>query len=413
MPQAKTAPLSPPTTTTTRALVVLADDLVDELVETVRAETPAPDEVLPIVEEGQPRTICNDPSIQEQYVSDLVAGRVQSAMVTAYEIPEGEHILHATQLTKLALEWRLLNDAARHDEAMEILNTVIIGCKNMFERLAQHEKFHHSVDLPILVNAASEKMMKWLLRWDARKGTLFSFLSKCARRAFLSEASKQSNFRHRYHVTGDNLEKFFGAEDHAVERREAAAQLQNELHDLYARWSCPRQVGCVRFLVECIALDFDRHDRDRAISGAAFAFAMKPELTKFFYTWALFALRERVYHRARAPFTEQDILRLSESYSMLPDVIDVIGWDAMKQLIITMGGQRIKIPTMTQLANLKLKTKIFIAVDESDLSDPGVEEAGKKAGRKSGKSSATIYAEMLHTLDEQRGGQTALYEDGE
>src|SRR5574343_20093 len=138
---------------------------------------------------------------------------------------KGEHIFPATHLTKLALHWKELNSKGRHKEAMEVLEEIIIGSTHMFERLAQHENFHYTVDLPILVSAAQEKVVKWLLAWQPKKGKLFTWLSKCSKNQFRSEIVKVTQYRKRFHVTGDNLEKFYGLDDHEVDKNYEAEEV--------------------------------------------------------------------------------------------------------------------------------------------------------------------------------------------
>jgi len=67
---------------------------------------------------------------------------------------QGEHIFASSQLTPLAVKWKELNAAKRHKEAMEVLEQIIKGSTAMFERLAQYEDYHYTVDLSILVDAA-------------------------------------------------------------------------------------------------------------------------------------------------------------------------------------------------------------------------------------------------------------------
>src|SRR5574343_1036332 len=162
---------------------------------------------------------------------------------------KGEHIFPATHLTKLALHWKELNSKGRHKEAMEVLEEIIIGSTAMFERLAQFEDFHYTVDLPILVSAAQEKVVKWLIKWQPKKGRLFSWFSKCAKNAFRSELAKVNQYRKRYHVTSDNLEKFYGVEDHEVDKHDATVETHSRLSQIFVRWGDPQEQGALRYLV--------------------------------------------------------------------------------------------------------------------------------------------------------------------
>ena len=91
---------------------------------------------------------------------------------------EGEHIFPASKLTPLAVQWKQLYAANRHKEAMLVLEQIIEESTFMFQRLALFEDFQYTVDLPILVSAAQEKVIKWLVKWNPKKGRLFSWFSK-------------------------------------------------------------------------------------------------------------------------------------------------------------------------------------------------------------------------------------------
>src|SRR5208337_1352821 len=110
---------------------------------------------------------------------------------------QGEHLFAASYLEPLAIRWKELNAKGKHTEAMLVLEEIVVGSTQMFQRLAQHEGYHFTVDLDILVSAAQEKVVKWLIRWQRKKGKLFTWFSKCAKNAFRSELVKVNQFRKR------------------------------------------------------------------------------------------------------------------------------------------------------------------------------------------------------------------------
>ncbi|MGA2248605.1 MAG: hypothetical protein ABSH48_26925, partial [Verrucomicrobiota bacterium] len=91
--------------------------------------------------------------------------------------PQNEHIFAASYLEPLAIKWKELNAKGKHAEAMLVLEEIVVGSTQMFQRLAQHEGYHFTVDLDILVSAAQEKVVKWLLRWQRKRGKLFTWFS--------------------------------------------------------------------------------------------------------------------------------------------------------------------------------------------------------------------------------------------
>jgi hypothetical protein len=320
-----------------------------------------------------------------------------------------EHIFPASQLTPLAVKWKELSAAGRHKDAMLVLEQIVEGSTAMFERLAQYEDFHYTVDLPILVGAAQEKVIKWLIKWQPKKGRLFSWFSKCAKNAFRSELVKVNQYRKRFHVTSDNLEKFYGVEDHEIDKQDLAKEFRDKIEGMTCRWGDPQEIGAIHFLIECV-IDDDEHDKHAAIRSAAYAFGISMELSKFFYSWTLSALRHVMYDRIHVPFTEQDLFIAAESYDHIVDLLDIVTWDQLKKIIAVWGGKRLKIPTITNLAKLKENYQLYRDVDKSDQDPDAVADVAKKH-KKTPRSAQEIFNEMVDTIDPRRYGEHSIYDD--
>lgn len=321
---------------------------------------------------------------------------------------EGEHIFPATQLTPLAVQWKQLYTTGRHREAMLVLEEIVEGSTAMFQRLAQFEDFHYTVDLPILVSAAQEKVVKWLAKWQPKKGKLFSWFSKCAKNAFKSELVKVNQYRRRYHVTSDNLEKFYGVEDHEVDKHDIANEVRCKLDEMTCRWGDPQQIGAIRYLIECV-ID-DEHDRQASVRSAAYAYCISFELSKFFYEWVIVALRHAFYEKVYIPFTLQDLLRATESYTFLPELIDIIGIEKTKEVCAKLGGKRVKIPTLQYLGRLRENYNMFRDIDRSDLDPDAIASVARKY-KKSPRAAQEIFNDMVEQLDPKRYGEYGIFDE--
>lgn len=319
-----------------------------------------------------------------------------------------EHIFPQSQLVPLAMRWKELNAKGKHTEAMIVLERVIIMSTPMFERLAQHEEYHNTVDLGILVSAAQEKVIKWLLKWEPRKGRLFSWFSKCAKHAFLSELVKVNQYKKRYFSTGDNLEKFHGVEDHESDKHNLTEEFNRSLKDLYCRWGSLQEQGALRYICECLVHDLDNHEKQSAIRGASYAWGISLELTKFFYSWVLVALRDIHYFKVRVPFTEEDILRHWLSYTNFPDLYDYMTHESIKRFIATHGGQRLKVPSLTQLSKMKEDYIIFTEIEKSDKDPDSIADIAKKRKR-TPRSAQDAFAAMVEITNANRSGEHPLY----
>lgn len=310
-------------------------------------------------------------------------------------------------MTPLAVRWKELTEAKRHKEAMLVLEQVVIGSTTMFERLAQFEDFHYVVDLPILVSAAQEKVVKWLQRWNPKKGRLFSWFSKCAKNAFRSELVKVNQYRKRFHVTSDSLEKFYGVEDHEIDKHDLAAEVRMRLNNITCRWGDPQEIGAIHLLIECIV--DDPHEKQAAIRAASYAYGISPDLAKFFYSWALVALRHQMFDKIHVPFTEQDLFRAADSYTHLPGLLDIVTWDQLKKIIAVYGGMRLKIPTLAYLAKLREDYQIFREIDASDQDPDSVADVARKH-KKTVRTAQEIFNEMTEIQDPKRYGEHDVYE---
>jgi hypothetical protein len=322
---------------------------------------------------------------------------------------EGEHIFPASEITPLALKWKELNASGRHTQAMLVLDEIILKSTPMFERFAQHEEYTNTVELSILVSAAQEKVIKWLLKWEPKLGKIFSWFSKCAKHAFLSEIVKANQYKKRYHVTGDNLEKYYGTIDHESDRHDMSVEFDRSLKDLFCRWGSPQEIGAIRYMVECLVHDLDNHNKQAAIRGAAYAWGISMDMAKFFYGWVLIALRDLHYAKVRVPFTEEDLLRHALTYTNFVELYQFMSHDQIKKLIAVMGGQRIKIPTIAQIARLKDDYDTFEAVLDSDKDPATVADIAKKKKR-SPRTAADAYQSMIEATNPNRSGEYSVYD---
>lgn len=321
---------------------------------------------------------------------------------------EGEHIFPASQLTPLAVQWKQLSAAGRHKEAMLILEQIVVGSTAMFERLAQFEDFHYTVDLPILVSAAQEKVIKWLIKWQPKKGRLFSWFSKCAKNAFRSELVKVNQYRKRYHVTSDNLEKFYGVEDHAVDKHDVVQETQSKLAGLTCRWGDPQEIGAVRFLTQCI-ID-DEHDKQAAIRSAAYAYCISFDLAKYFHNWAIVNLRHAFYEKVYIPFTEHELMMAAESYTFWPELVNIIGIEKAKEVSALLGNQRLKIPSLQYYAKLRENYRLSRDVQRCDLDPDAVAEVARKH-KKTARTAQEIFTEMVEQIDPRRYGEHSIFDE--
>lgn len=296
---------------------------------------------------------------------------------------------------------------------MFVLEQIVCHSTAMFERLAQYEDFHYTVDLPILVSAAQEKVIKWLIKWQPKKGRLFSWFSKCAKNAFRSELVKVNQYRRRYHVTSESLEKFYGAEDHEIDKHDLAEDVRQRLSRITCRWGDPQELGAIRFILECL-VDDDR-DKQAAIRTTAYAFGISFDLAKIFYNWCVVELRHAFYDKMYIPLTEQDLFLIGQTYEPVAGFLDLMPFEecptchaSLKKLLVHYQGMRVKFPTLNYIAKQRENHRLFRAIDQSDQDPDSVAEVARRFKR-SPRSAQEIFNQMAAELDPKRTGEYDVY----
>lgn len=228
----------------------------------------------------------------------------------------------------------------------------------------------------------------------------------CAKNAFRSELGRVNQYRRRYHVTSENLERFYGAEDHEVDKHDLASEMQNRINSLTCRWGDPQEIGAIRFLTLCVLED--DHDKHASIRSAAYAYGLCFEQSKFFYNWVVVNLRHAFYDKAYVPFTEHDLMLAAQSYTYWAEFVEIVGIENARKCVAVIGGVRLKIPTLQCFAKQKANYQLMRDIDSSDLDPDSVAEVARKH-KKTPRGATEIFHEMVEQLDPKRYGEHAIF----
>ena len=132
------------------------------------------------------------------------------------------------------------------------------------------------------------------------------------------------------------------------------------------------------------------------------------DMSKFFYRWALTALRHAFLKRIRVPYTEQDLFVLVHSYEDFVDLQDIMPWATHRQLMVLHGGKRLKIPTIAQWEREMENYKLHQEIDETDLDPASIATVATKR-KKTAKSASQAYEEMSAILNPRRAGEHYIF----
>lgn len=232
--------------------------------------------------------------------------------------------------------------------------------------------------------------------------------AQCAKNAFRSELVKVNQYRKRYHVTSDSLEKFYGVEDHEIDKHDIVKELNSRLRELTCRWGDPQEVGAIRYLTLCIV--DDDHDKQAAIRSASYAYGISFELSKFFYNWSIVNLRHAFYEKVFIPFSEHDLLLAAESYTFWPEFVNIVGIEKAKECAGKLGGQRIKFPTLQYISKLRENHNLARDVERSDLDPDSIAEVARK-NKKTARTAQEVFTDMVEQIDPKRYGEYDLFGD--
>ena len=174
------------------------------------------------------------------------------------------------------------------------------------------------------------------------------------------------------------------------------------------RWGNLQLIGCIRYHVACI-VENPKGQRKASIKGGAYASGLSVDLSKFCHNWATFALRDAMYHKMRLPYTQQDVFRLVHSYTFLPDLLTVITWPQMLKLMALFGGQRLKIPTLSQMEQAHKDAILFQKLQRAGH-DPAVFAKTAKENDATLAAASDIFERMSQDLAEDRSGDHDIYE---
>jgi len=255
----------------------------------------------------------------------------------------------------------------------------------------------------------------WEWKYDVTIADNYNFLAEsvlvhnCSKNAFRSEVVKQNQFRARYHTTGENLERFFGSEDPAIDKHSLSAGVNQRIEGITCRWANAQEKDVIRFHIAAILSGMTKNKAGLIRTGA-YAYGVSPEYSKFFYSWALYQLRTVFLDMTRVPITEQDLFRMTYQYDHLTDLLDIITWPQLKQIIATLGGTRLRIPTITQLIKARQQLTCYERIDASDM-DPDSVVAAANDSHVSRRTAQEVFEEMSERMARETDSDEELYDE--
>lgn len=251
------------------------------------------------------------------------------------------------------------------------------------------------------------------LKYDITVADTYNFVANetvvhnCSKHVFLGEVVKASQHRKRFHSTGDNLEKFAGAVDPTVNQHEAVEAVQDMLKTIHARWGNAQAQQCIQFHIACL-VENPRGNRKNTVKTGAYASGLSLELSRFFYNWALYALRDAMFDQIAPRYSEEDVFRLQKSFTFLPEVIKIVGWEKTLKLIGLLGGTKLVLPTLAQLTQSRKDVALYNALSRTHQTATEFRRVAAEHGVTE-RSAEEVFQRMSNELMADRDGNYPVY----
>lgn len=249
-------------------------------------------------------------------------------------------------------------------QSKNLIDSIIIG-----SGYNRHHAFHDICAHLFL------QIERWIIKWVPGNGALYSYLSQCCKHGCISYVSKESQYRQRQILMGDAPMESLGAV--YTQDFSSDPELVKAIHArISVRWSDHEIREAINYAVEEVLEGIP--NRKIALQTMAFAFPgigvhVEPgvsrdetvEVAKFLLDWASAAVRSAYLDLRCPPISENDVLRLQNRYSFLPDLVGIVGAAQAAKVITAFGGMSIRFPSVSTLTRTKQLVKAYDAWTKS------------------------------------------------
>lgn len=275
---------------------------------------------------------------------------------------------------KLTVEWKKSRDVNTYQ-------SICNGCLNLIEAIVRSNGFYRQVPYSDIRNEMFVTLHVYLEKWDATKGhKLYSYLSSCIYNACISFVKSESNVKKRMCFTDTPLDSLGHESDVSYTHNEYTAEdikyLREKVEQMSCRWKEPVIRESLRFIVEAI-LQNRAHLRKGILKSLSFGYNLPINTSKFLLDWAIASTRMQLIEMHESPLGDIDVIRSSQKYSFVPDMINLIGFQNVKKLIGVFNGMTIKFPT---LQGVRKCLAVKEVINSKDYTPDNIAAVGKALG---------------------------------
>lgn len=248
----------------------------------------------------------------------------------------------------LVIEWKRTKDGA-------IYQRVCKETTNLIDAIIRSNGFYRQMDFNDIRNNVFVELISFIDKWDPGRGTkLYSYLSTCIRNACISTVRTDAENKKRHVYTDVSLDTLGDSDNVSMSHNYSTDEvdfIRSKAHMLECRWKEPIIRAGIQYLVEC-HLSGRNHRKREIIRSLCLGYKMPQATSKFLFDWTTTSLRAELLSMYDSPLGDVDLLRLAEKFSHLPDMINLIGYPAVKKLLAVFSGVQIRFPSLPHIKKL-------------------------------------------------------------
>lgn len=262
-------------------------------------------------------------------------------------IDESKLFFNEQEVTALVLEWQ-------QSGRIETWHAIVHASLPLIDTVIRTYKFQRYDDIDALRNECVLKLARMLNKYNPDKGSTFSFFNVGLKRFLVTYAYSEQR----------RLERTITTEDTILQNQAGRAQMMEGLSEetkasirnIQTRFKTPEQREALKFLINYFLLEGFSLPKTSIIQTLHSSFHITYGLAQILYDYALISLRVslrvaiRGEHQCR--FSSLEMLRLSNRFSVIPEMAELIGMSNLKKLVDIYGGITVTFPTRADLERL-------------------------------------------------------------
>lgn len=248
---------------------------------------------------------------------------------------------------------------------------------DLMDSIIRSNNFYKQSPFHEIRNYLFTQFPNWLNGWKQDKGKLYSYLSGCIFNGCISYVGKDASHHKRHTYTDVQLDTIGHEDDVSYSHHHMSDEdmevLKESVNDIVCRWNEPIIRECLRYAITA-AMQNRAGRRQEIIKSIVWGYGIHSDTAKFLLDWSLGAVRAALLSHYDSPLGEVDIIRISDKYSFLPDIMNVIGVENTKKLMTIFAGMTIRFPTTVQM---RRGMAVKSLINSGDCTPDGVEHVAK------------------------------------